>query len=261
MENPKIFVNRTMENNPFYMAPVEIIVPFHGEQSRVTKLIESIFKTIHTNRYLLTLVDDASQNKTFIKEIDRKKIPGVRCFQNEKQMGFGASVNLALKNPFTDKIPWIAIVQSDVVPEDNSWLSRMGETLNKLKAQGVKMVAPMTDNPMVDDPQLQGKRGEWRDDLVLNEGFLPMYCVLAHRELFNRVGLLKEYPYAGTEAQEFASQMRLKGFKQAVCGGSWVHHDGGATLAHYAKNTRVQEILRKVREDFDPGLKKEAPVG
>ena len=43
-----------------------------------------------------------------------------------------------------------------------------------------------------------------KQDYVLNDGFLPMYCVLAHRQLFKTVGPLAEYPYAGTEAEEYA---------------------------------------------------------
>ena len=257
MENPKIFVNRKMENNPFYMAPVEIIIPFHGEQARVTKLMDSIFKTVHTNRYLITLVDDCSPNKTFIKEIDRAKLPGVRCFRQDTHKGFGAAVNLALKSPWSEQITWVLIVHSDVYAEENNWLSSMGDTINKMKAQGVKMVSPMTNKPMVESAVLTGQKGDRRGDHILTEGFLPMYCVLAHRELFKRVGPLKECPYAGTEAEEYAVRMRLMGYKQAVCGTSWVHHDGGASLSAFSDNPKVQGILRNVREEFDPGPKKE----
>lgn len=261
MENTKIFLNRKMENNPFYMAPVEIIVPFHGEQARVAKLMESIFATVHTNRYLISLVDDGSANETFIKDIDKKKLPGVRCFRADKNKGFGAAVNLALTTPWKNQIiTWIAIVQSDVFAEDNNWLSNMGETINLFKNQGVKMVSPMTNNPMVDfkhTKHLLGKKSDRRPDAVLTSGYLPMYCVLAHRELFNKVGLLKEYPYAGTEAEEFAFRMRNKGYKQAVCGKSWVNHSGGGTLSNFSKNNKVQEILRNVKDEFDSQHKKE----
>jgi len=261
MENPKIFVKRTVENNPFYMAPVEIIIPFHGEQARVAKLMESIFTTVHTNRYLISLVDDGSPNQTFIKDIDKKKMPGVRCFRTDENKGFGAAVNLALKTPWSQNITWIAIMQSDVFAEENNWLSNMGETMNLLKNKGVKMVSPMTNNPMVESNILTGRKSDRRPDAILTEGYLPMYCVLAHRELFNKVGSLKECPYAGTEAEEFAVRMRLMGYKQAVCGTSWVNHSGGATLANFTENIKVQEMLRKVKEEFDPGPKKEAQVG
>lgn len=261
MENPKIFVNRKLENNPFYMAPVEIIIPFHGEQARVAKLMESIFATVHTNRYLISLVDDGSLNKSFIKDIDKKKLPGVRCFRTDENKGFGAAVNLALKTPWKQKITWVLIIHSDVFVEENNWLSNLGETINLLKSQGVKMVSSMTNNSMLNSDLLTRRKSDIQSDFILEEGYLPMYCALAHRELFNRVGLLKEFPYAGTEAEEFAIRMKSKGYKQAVCGTSWVNHTGGATLANFKENTKVQEILRKAKEEFASTLNKELQLG
>jgi GT2 family glycosyltransferase len=153
------------------------------------------------------------------------------------------------------------IMQSDVFAEDNKWLYNMGETLNSLKDYGIKMVAPLTNNPMVDDDRLYGKKGEKKEDYVLKEGFLPMYCVMSHRELFKRVGFLKEYPYAGVEAEEYAYRMRAMGYKQAICGSSWVNHVGGATLSRFENNTKVQEILQKARDEFGLPLKKEVVGG
>lgn len=255
MENNKIFVNRKMENNPFFMAPVEIIVPFYGEQASVAKLMTSIFNTVHTNRYLITLVDDGSINDSFIKDIDRKKIPGVRCFRNDKSMGFGAAINMALKTPRNKDISWITIMHSDVFVEDNHWLSSLGESMNILKTQGVKMIAPTTNNSLSQLSELTGSKGERKDDFILEDGYLPMYCVLAHRQLFEKVGYLKEYPYAGCEAEEFAIRMKSMGYKQAVCGSSWVNHKGEGTLEKLKKNNKVQGILRKVKEDFNSEFK------
>lgn len=260
-EDKKIFIKRKLENDPFHMKDVEIIIPFHGEQARVTKLMENIFRTVFTNRYLITLVDDHSENRHFIQKIKDAKIAGVRCFRLDEQRGFGAAVNYALSHPwvFTNhpkkQIPFVCIMQSDAYPEDNQWLSELGATLDQLKGEGVKMVAPLTDNPMSDMAELKSPKGSVKKDLILKNGFLPMYCVLCHRELFNRVGMLQEFPYAGCEAREFAQRMNKNGFQQAICGKSWVHHDGGATLEKYANNKRVQKILRNVEEQFFPGEK------
>lgn len=252
----KVFVTRKLENNPFYMAPVEIIIPFNGEQTSVSKLMDSIFRTVHTNRYLITLVDDGSQNSAWIKEIEKAKLPGVRCLRQEEQKGFGSAVNLALKNPFNKNIIWVAVLHSDVDVQDNNWLSSLGECLNKLKGQGVKMVSPLTNNP---GPQtlFASKKGHPKQDLILDynkdkevPSYLPMYCFLSHRELFDRVGLFQEFPYCGLESQEFASRMLSKGYKQAIAGKSWVYHSGGATINRYKNDTKVQEIIRKNQIDY-----------
>lgn len=252
----KVFVNRKMENNPFYMAPVEIIIPFNGEQSRVSKLMDSIFRTVHTNRYLLTLVDDGSENHDWLEEIKSASLPGVRCLRQDEQKGFGSAVNLALQNPFSDKIKWIVVAHSDVEPQDANWLSNLGECLIKLKSQGVKMVSPLTNNPVIQSPVMISKKGQPREDYILKYHekeiplFLPMYCFLAHRELFDRVGLFAEFPYCGLESQEFGYRMLSKGYRQAIAGKSWVHHTGGATINRYKDDKKVQEILKKTYQKF-----------
>ena len=208
----KTFINRTITNNPFLMASVEIIIPFHNEHNRVVKSIESIFRTIHNNCYLISLVDDGSKNKKFIKQIENKKMPGVRCFQQEKK-GLSSAINLVLNNPFKKKIPWVLILQPSLYPEDNNWLSEMGKMIEKEKVNGVKMVGPMTNDP---NSVAFCKKGENKENKILDEGFLSLSCVLCHRELFQRIGDFED------SAELFALKMKSKGYKQAICGSSWL---------------------------------------
>ena len=242
---------KPMRQQPFRMQPVEIIIPFHGETSRVSKLVDSIFKTVHANRYLITLVDDGSENSHFVKQIEKAKVPGLRCIRQEHK-GFGAAINFALRNPFKTKtnISWVVIMHSDVLVDNTVWLSKLGETLFKLGPEDVKMVSSVTNNPTVDSVYLRASKNEKKENHVLTEGYLPMYCVLAHRELFNRVGPFKEFPYAGLEVEDYAVRMTKMGYKQAVAGGSWVHHEGAATLNNFAKDEKVQKILRNAKEEF-----------
>lgn len=247
-----VFINRILENDGFKMADVEIIIPFHGEHNHVVKLIDSIFKTVFSNRYLITLVDDFSPNKHFIDKF--KKVSGIRSFRLSEHKGFGAAINHALNNPwkFNDNrskiIPYVCIMHSDVVPE-GQWLLELGKTLLNRRSDGIKMVSSLTDNSTTSFDVLTGKIGK-EDKILLDPEFLPMYCSLMHRELFNKIGLFKEYPYAGFEAQEFAQRMNKNGFKQAVCGQSWVHHIGGATLSKFTNNEKVKQILRNTQDEF-----------
>jgi hypothetical protein len=121
-----------------------------------------------------------------------------------------------------------------------------------MKSQGVKMVSPLTNNPVDNiESLISVDRNPNKDDLILeNEDFLPMYCFLCHRNLFDHVRIV-EHPYASIEAKDFANKMKSKGFSQAVCGKSWVHHEGRATLKLMDKNSKIQKILRKIRSDFE----------
>lgn len=245
----KIFTTKPIEYKPFLMSAVEIVIPFHNQQSKVISLMNDIFLTVQKNRYLITLVDDGSSYKDFTQHLKDKKIQGVRYLKHDNCRGFGASINTALANPFRKDINYVVILHSDVRISDQNWLFNMGQSLATLKDSGVKMVSAMSDNPLVDEPALKSAKGTVKQDVILNGGFLPMYCVLAHRELFSRVGGFKEYPYAGIEVEEYATRMRRMNYLQAVCGKSWVSHEGRGTLSQFDDNKKVQEILRNARND------------
>lgn len=243
-EEKKIFINRKIGPRPFLGSMIEIIIPFYNKHALVSRLMSNIFNTISSNKYLITLVDDGSSNKSFTSQIEKAKIPGVRCLKQENK-GFGAAVNLAIKNPFVKEIPYVMILHSDVLFDSKNCLLNLGAFLCENKDPNVKMVSPLTDNPVENFDFLKSKKGEFKENYILNkEEFLPLYCSLCHRELFNLVGLLDEHPYAGGEAKKFSKKMQQKGFKQAVCGNSWIHHEGKATLKLFEKNHKIQKILR-----------------
>lgn len=238
-------------NDPNQMSEVEIIIPFHDECSKVANLVNEIFKLVQTNRYQITLVDDCSTNKHFLNEIFSKKLAGVSCLRTEKQMGFAGAVNHALKFAKNPWIPWICVMHSDVVPRNSSWLSKLGSCMQKLKKNNVKMVSPLTNNSIFNTTFCQANNEQdFKEDVVLDKGFLPMYTFLCHRELFKKVGLLYEYPLMGCEAEEFAIRMRKNGFYQAVCGSSFVTHEGESTYKNIIKNDKNKEILRNNRFTF-----------
>jgi glycosyltransferase involved in cell wall biosynthesis len=255
----KIAINRTVTAHPFYMQPVEIIIPFHNRQEMITNLINDIYVTVSKNPYIITLVDDASRNTEFAKAIADKKMTNVRVIIHQKHRGFGAAVNNALLNPYSSNIKWVCVLHSDVRLKDPNWLYNLGVSMHEMKASGVKMVAPLTDNPGIGHPDLKAAKATDQSDKLLENDFLPLYCALAHRQLFNVVGLLPEYPYAGNEAEEYALAMKEKGFKQAICMSSWVHHEDRGTISQYDGSPRVQKILRKSREQFVIRTEKKHP--
>lgn len=248
-------VNNFATFDPRKMSCVEIIIPFNGKHSSVTTLMESIFKSVSTNRYQITLIDDGSENDSFISAINESKMPGVVCMRHDKSSGFGSALNSVLQNPKNDWIPWILIMHSDVIVEGSTWLASLGASMQKLKSSGVKMISPRTNNPgdslqaLFDEKKIN-KRENCCEDFILSEDqYLPLYCTLCHRDLFRHVGYFKEFPFAGCEAQEFAIRMRKHGFLQAICGSSWVYHEGEGTLSRL--NKKEKELLRKTRQDFE----------
>lgn len=257
MEDNKKKISRTIQRKPFD-GSVEIIVPFHGNHSCVSKLLESTFNSIYSNKYLITLVDDASKNSNYFQQIQNASILGVRILRQQEQKGFGAAVNFALNNPFkfmgldAEKIiPYVVIMHSDVIPFSRDWLFNLGSSLERMKSSGVKMVSPLTNNPVEPIDRLTfKKKNPNEEDFVLSEDeFLPMYCTLSHRDLFKYVQMPEFPPHSGREAKEFSVRMRDSGFLQGVCGKSWVYHEGRATLKMFDKKRRSLRNVAKEQEN------------
>lgn len=248
-------VARPMNEISEFNAQVDIIIPYHGQYEKVMTLLESIFRLTRSNYYRVCVVDDASPNEGFLETIranaqknaDRLRQQNVlRTIRNEEQRGFAGACKAGLD---ATESPYVCFINSDCEIEDSAWLRKMGETLLTLKEQGVRMVAPMTDNPMNGDPAQKGEKfARSNEDVILgDDSHLSLYCFMCHRQLFPRIGgFLKEYPYGYYEDEEIAHRMRKHGFKQAVSRSSWVHHEGGATIRSLLRaNPNLQKILEE----------------
>ena len=222
-----------------FNSEVEIIIPFYGQHAHVTALIESIYQSVSTP-FFITLIDDGSENSEFITQINESKLANIRCMRHDSAIGLGAALNSVLRNPIRNT-SWVVLTHSDAILE-GQWLSELGNYIQLMKDKGVKMVSPRSDNP--GGNILGTKKEEKCENLILKEDqFLSLYCVLSHRELFQKIGLFKEFPFAGGEAKEFAFRMRQHGFLQSICGKTWVGHKGGLTI-----NSLSEKQKEKIRE-------------
>jgi len=232
---------------------VDIIIPYHGQYDRVTNLIESIFKFTKSNYYKLSVVDDASPNEDFIDRMaknaqkantEREIFKAYRC---KEQKGFVGAIKSVFEK--TDN-PYVCFVNSDCLVEDINWLRTMGECLLARKHEGVRMVCPRTNNPVNGDPAQKSESyfGVNTEDVVLKPGsYLSLYCFMCHRDLFSRCGgFLKEYPFGYYEDEEFAYRMNKYNFKQAICGKSWIRHEGEATVKYlWRKDPKIKVVMRE----------------
>lgn len=222
---------KPVEFQAFSRSPVDIIIPFHGQYEKVTKLVESIMYATKSNPYQICLVDDCSPNEKFIEAW--KDVPQVVTVRTPHHMGFGGALRVGYD---ATEQPWVVFMHSDCVVEDQNWLIEMGKSLLKWKEARVpvKMVAPRTNNPGDDsaDKRLKAPLREKGDDMILaSDAHLPLYCVMCHRELFYHIGgFIKPYPYGWFESEELAYRMNRAGFQQGICGRSWVRHHGAATV-------------------------------
>ncbi len=199
---------------------------------------------VKSNPYRITLIDDGSPNDTFGKRLNDEGDKGMlRCVRSEHQKGFGAALRLGYENT---QQPWILVMHSDTRVDEPNWMVRLGESLLRFKETDptVKLISSRTNNPGAGhEPQLKATKplvaapNAKRDpDIVLKEGFVPLYSAMFHRELFKHIGgFIKEYPFGYYEDEELGWRMRAYGYRQAICGASWVYHDAGATVNSVCK--------------------------
>jgi GT2 family glycosyltransferase len=252
--NSKSFRMKT-EMKPFGNQLVDIIVPFYGQYDSVSKLMESLIYHTSIVNFRVCVIDDCSPNVIF-HEAAFEVFPNVKVVRNTSRLGFGASLEVGIKTLEKEKkiFPWLVFMHSDVVIEDPNWLLFLGQTMLNLKDKGVKMVSATTNNTTTNNPYLEAKSPEKREDIVLENGYLPLYCSLCHRELFNKIkGYVKHYPYMGYEDRELANRMRHYGFKQGISGKSWVRHNGASTLK--AQDPGIIKIIENNKNLWNEDVK------
>lgn len=241
---------------PFADQHVDIVIPYHGQYEILSKLVRSLIYGTRSNLFRVCLVDDCSPNQHYLHDAF-DPIPNLKQIRNSERLGYGASLEEGLKALNEEPgglFPWLVFMHSDCYIEDPNWLIAMGQTMQKLKKNGVKMIGSLTNNPKIDDPKFKSDKNNLEDnqDIILEDGeYLPLHCVMCHRNLFSHIGgFIKHYPYIGYEDQELAMRMRASGYKQAICGKSWVGHLGGATRDYVSKDVHVAAEIRKNKERF-----------
>jgi len=225
---------------PFSASRVDIIIPFHSQYEKVSRLVQSILVSVRSNPYQITLVDDCSENKIFGEELKREFAkntpegyrPQVQYIRSEQQLGFAGALKLGYEA--TDN-PWVLFMHSDCVVEDPNFMIDMGQSLLRWKSEGtpVKMVSARSNNPGDLEAAKADRNDKGEKDIVLGEETLPLFCAMCNRELFRHIGgFLKTYPYAWYEDEELAHRMRGRGLLQGISTKAWVRHHGGATVKY-----------------------------
>lgn len=241
----------------FQTEKVDIIIPFHGEQGKVSNLIKSIVMAVRSNPYRITVIDDASPEKldnntnSFVadlKNFDNNRPPGtipiLQAFRSEQHLGFGGAVRYGLQQT---KYPWVLVMHSDCIVEQPNFMLEMGKCLIRNQSKNVCLVTAKSNNPKNGDPRVFGDRNP-TPDIMLEDSFAPLFCFMCPRRLFERIGALREYPYTGYEDEEFYHRMTSKGLKQMICGSSWVKHEGGGTMTKLLKNEAIKAEVDKNRD-------------
>ena len=214
---------------------VSIVIPVHGQWDLTRRCLESIRR--HTPEpFEIIVVDDASPDDT-AERLSRES--DVLTVTVEHNLGFPGAVNRGLVATSGE---FVCILNNDteVTP---GWLSEM---LAALEMPGTAMVGPRSNRisglqGVPDTPPLRRQRqahhwaSEWarsRRGVSWRVNRLVGFCLVARRELFERLGGLDEgFGRGNFEDDELSDRILAAGGDLRVVDGSVVLHHGSATFA------------------------------
>jgi len=200
--------------------------------------------------YTVTLIDDCSPNKDFIVDLEKhklKKVP-IQYLRHDKHQGFGAALKTGFDNTHND---WVLFLHADTRIEQTDWLINMLQSMHDWKDEGVKLVhAKVNDGGTGAYSEEVLGTTERRNDMIVEEP-LPLICALVHRQLFDHIGgFVKPYQFGWYEDEETYWRMRIKNFKQMVCGEAFVYHHGGATIRELQRNYKIKQIMEGNKDTY-----------
>lgn len=221
-------------------AGVDILIPFHGQYALLKSLVLSIVQHTLDGPYRITAIDDASANSNFFDEIS--KFDYLDAIRLPEHRGFAAAVNAGIKHT---KKPYIVLINSDCEIRETSWLTELWEGYNQLsRSHNVRLLSSCMDKITNGQKEQEQPRLIRSPSDKIVDGPLSLTCCFFPRKLIQKIGMLKEYPYGYYEDEEFFYRMRASGYKQAVVGKSWVHHEGGATVRYlWDKKPETKEVM------------------
>jgi len=239
----------SLDAKSLYQTSIDIIIPYYNQYNSVLRSIRSIFSVPTKHKIKIILVDDHSENVSFLENFENNKY--VDGYRMPQRSGFGASVNFGLKKC---ESPWILVCHSDIEASHTGWIDNLIESILNWKKvdDSVKMVSACT-NIVPDDVDSSLKRSNVMEgkDFIL-DSHSPFYATLFHRDLPKHIGgnLFKEYPIAWYEDIELSSRMKYYGYKQSGSSKSFVRHYGGLTINALLSSQEGGQIGKTMESNY-----------
>jgi len=226
---------------------LSIICPFHGKYDYLTKFLENVYRYAKGFKFEVIVVDDHSPNTEYLKAL--ANIAYLKINRLNKQSGFGAAVNAGIKQAI---YPNVFVAHSDCRIEEANFFVNLYNTMKERTAATKKycLVSPKTNNHIYGDKAQLGNKGDVTPNVILEDSYLSMYAFMADKALFQKIGLLKEYPYAGYENKEFGVRMRVSKMEQVVCGSAWIFHHGSLTVKEVQRKDITARALMQDNESL-----------
>jgi len=241
-------------------ALASIVVLCCNEVESTQACLESVRR--HTKRpYELILIDNGSTDATPSLLDAVKSWPDpvrVEVIRNDSNRGYAAGVNQGIA---AAKGEWLVMLNNDTIVTPH-WLA---DLIRVAVSEDAALVGPVSNyapepqqvaRSYADVPGLDvfaAARRSAFEGKTLDHPRLTGFCLLAHRQALQKVGVLDEAFGTGFfEDDDLCLRIRKAGLKLRVALGVYIHHEGSRTFRSLGIDTAtlLQENLGKFREKW-----------
>ena len=241
----------------------DIVIPIWNEKERTRLCLESVLRNTDLPVRLL-LIDNGSEPPTrdWLRQFSGSSPVPAEILRNAQNLGFIKAVNQGI---LAAGSPWICLLNNDTIVTAG-WLAEMIRTAESDPKIG--LVNPTSNclgypsqgrSPEEIARLLSGQRGK-SAPLTTALGF----CLLARRELFDRIGLLDErFGMGNFDDDDLTLRVREIGLRPVRAAAAYVHHEGKVSfkkIAGWKEAFKKNKILfeqkwgRRLRILWGPGV-------
>lgn len=251
--------------------PTSIIIPVYNCLEYLKKCLDSVYK--YTNNYEVIIVDNGSnaETKKYISELTEFDL---KVITNSENKGFGYGNNQGIKVAQYD---YICFLNSDTLVTPD-WLYKLQKVFKVRKDCGFTSPTTCYCGGIQCDQSLFKNRFSMSELEIsayssnLKEEFIQTtvmgYCMLAKKELFDKVGVFdyKRYGIGNSEEVDLEWRAEQFGYKNYWAKGAYVHHYGHMTFAEnrinpWASLSKNRKIFEERKSDPNLFIENDVEVG
>lgn len=144
-----------------------VLIPNWNGEAYIERCLGSVLAAARRLRRELEIVvtDDASEDRS--AELIAASFPAVRLIRIERNVGFGAAVNLGMNAMNAD---WVFLLNNDLALQ-NDFCERLLQTLAEHEEEKIFAIGAQTRDWETQAPNHAGQRAAWRDGLITQSPF------------------------------------------------------------------------------------------
>ncbi len=230
-------------------APCSVVIPCHGGAELTRECIASLLSQRPAPPAEILLVDNASPDDTAaLGAVDRR----VRVLRQPHNLGFAGGVNAGVR---AAREPYVLVLNNDT----RATVDLVAQLLAELAADpGLGAVAPLSNHvkgaallPIGDRGSTAAGRAQLQTDLaarprVQHVATLAGLCLMLRRATFAEVGFFDErFGHGNFEDDDFCLRLRLRGYRLAIAGRVFLHHEGHATFRRLGLDLSHELVRRR----------------